>query len=402
MAMAATGQIHEALMRPMIVPIGELVLDPTNARTHSRKNIEAIKGSLSQYLQRTPLVVHRETKVVIKGNGTLLAARELAWETIACILVDDDDLTRLGYSIADNRSGELASWDRTVLSEELVALAGAGVPIAAMGWDESDIAAIAWRGDGELPEEESADGGAPDVSGVAVGSAWMLGPHVVLCGDSTSRDSVEAAFRVAETDSAHQLLTDPPYGVAYGGKTGRTIANDQGQDYRAFFGSFLRLVPLTTPNTAYVFMGNQELHNLRLALDDAGFTWGAYLVWVKQQFVLGRTDYNVGHEFVIYAWKNRHRFYGEAGSTSVLSFDRPRVSEEHPTMKPTDLIARLIWDGCPGKGVVYDPFLGSGSTLIACEMTGRRCVGIELEPKYCAAAVRRWERFTGRSAERVS
>jgi len=204
--------------------------------------------------------------------------------------------------------------------------------------------------------------------------------------------------------TADQILTDPPYGVSYGGKTGRRIANDQGeQDYRTFFARFLKLAPVSKRNTAFVFMSGQELHNLRLALDDAGFTWGDYLIWAKQRFVLGRKDYNAGHEFVVYAWKGSHKFYGPVGKAStVLSFDRPVASADHPTMKPTELLTRLIRDGSAPGAVVYDPFLGSGSTLIACEMSGRRCVGIELEARYCASTVRRWERFTGLLAERVS
>jgi DNA modification methylase len=198
-------------------------------------------------------------------------------------------------------------------------------------------------------------------------------------------------------------LTDPPYGVAYGEKTGRRIANDQGEEnYREFFGRFLRLAPMAMKNTADIFMSGQQLHNLRLALDDAGFTWGDYLIWVKQRPVLGRKDYNAGHEFVVYAWKGSHKFYGPVGRAStVLTFDRPSASPDHPTTKPTDLLVRLIRDGSAPNAVVYDPFLGSGSTLIACEMAGRRCVGIELEPVHCATAVRRWERFTGLAAERM-
>jgi DNA modification methylase len=252
-------------------------------------------------------------------------------------------------------------------------------------------------------EEPPDDEEPPDATGIEQGSAWRLGEHTILCGDSCTEASVARAFGVACVSSADQMVTDPPYGVAYGGKTGRRIANDQGQNYRDFFGRFLRAAPMAKRNTAFVFMSGQELHSLRLALDDAGFTWGDYLLWLKQRPVLGRKDYNAGHEFVTYCWKGSHKFYGPAGKAStVLSFDRPVASPDHPTMKPTELLVRLIRDGSAPAAVVYDPFLGSGSTLIACEMAGRRCVGIELEPAYCAKSVRRWERFTGLTAERVA
>jgi DNA modification methylase len=342
--------------------------------------------------------------VVRIGNGRLKAARELGWTHVAAIVLDREEAEMVARGILDNRVADMARSDKDVIAELLADLRAVDITLP-VGFDDAEVAQLMDRlGEMKGPAEEPPDDEEPpDATGIEAGSAWRLGDHVVLCGDSTTEGSVARAFGVACVTAADQLLTDPPYGVAYGGKTGRRIANDQGLDYRAFFGSFLRLAPMAKRNTAYVFMSGQELHSLRLALDDAGFAWGDYLLWLKQRPVLGRKDYNAGHEFVVYCWKGSHKFYGPAGKAStVLSFDRPVASPDHPTMKPTDLLVRLLRDGSAPGAVVYDPFLGSGSTLIACEMAGRRCVGIELEPVYCAKAVRRWERFTGLQAERVA
>ena len=144
-------------------------------------------------------------------------------------------------------------------------------------------------------------------------------------------------------------------------------------------------------------MSGQQLHNLRLAFDDCNIKWGDYLVWVKNNHVLGRKDYNAKHEFCVYGWKNHHKFYGDF-STTVLEFDKPLKNDLHPTMKPIELLAKLIKDGSQKDEIVYDAFLGSGSTLIAGEQTNRVCYGCEISPQYCDVIIKRWEKFTGQQA----
>ena len=390
-------------LEDLAVPTGDLVLDPKPHRTHPREEIEHLKASLSRFGQDQPLVVQREGMIVRIGNGRLKAARELGWTHVAAIVLDRAEAEMVARGILDNRVADLARSDHDVIAELLADLQGVDATLP-VGYSDAEIATLLDGLDTTLPvEEELPEEEPPDVEGILPGTAWRLGTHTVVCGDCTSTESVARAFGVAGVEAADLLLCDPPFGVQYASKTGRAIRNDDRDDYRAFFGAFLRLAPMAKRNVAFVFMSGQELHNLRLAMDDAGFTWGDYLVWAKQRPVLGRKDYNAGHEFVVYGWKGSHRFYGQAGKAStILSFDRPVASADHPTMKPTDLLVRLIRDGSAPGAVVYDPFLGSGSTLIACEMSGRRCVGIELEPRYCASTVRRWERFTGQTAERVA
>jgi DNA modification methylase len=230
-----------------------------------------------------------------------------------------------------------------------------------------------------------------------------------MCGDSTDSRQVKQLLGDRRVD---QLLTDPPYGVNYaaknemlnkfdkGNRVQTPIENDNITDYRAFFAAFLGCIPFADYNTVYVFMAGQELHSARLALDDAGIKWGDYLVWLKNNHVLGRKDYNAKHEFVVYGWKGKHKFYGDF-STTVLEYNKPQKNELHPTMKPVELIARLMADGSTAAALVYDPFLGSGTTLIAAEQLGRTCYGLEIDPHYVDVIIKRWEQLTGKEAELV-
>lgn len=232
---------------------------------------------------------------------------------------------------------------------------------------------------------------------VEAGQLWQVGPHRILCGDCTDPANVE---RLMAGERADSMVTDPPYGVDYADKTehlerrgqGRarkSIANDVGKDYLAFFTAFLFVAPLAEKNTVYIAMSGPELHTLRLALDEAGFKWGDYLVWVKDFLVLSRKDYNCKREFIVYGWRGTHKFHGPTNRTNVLEYVRPKRSELHPTMKPVELIQQLVEDGSPPAGLVYEPFSGSGTTFVAAAQAGRRCYGFELEPRYVACVLER-------------
>lgn len=402
----ADGMTHHAApeLIELLVPIADLVPAPRNARTHSDEQIADIKASLQTYGQDQPLVVQQDGMIVRVGNGRLRAAAELGWTHIAAIVVDADEPSMIARQIMDNRAAEKGGTDETILAELLEGVWKSHLPT---GYTDLEVAQLLEHapdanggGDGEEvpPEDPVADAEtAAAVGRVAPGDLWALGDHRLLCGDCTSG---EAVARLADGAQADQILTDPPYGVAYTGAAG-TIANDDGEvNYREFFSRFLELAPLKKKNTAYVFMSGKELHHLRLALDDAGFTWGDYLIWAKQQAVMGRKDYNAQHEYIVYGWKGVHRFYGRPSATTVISFDRPYTSPLHPTMKPTELLSRLMRDGSRPGALIYDPFTGSGSTIIAGEMSGRRVMALELDPAYASVAIARWERWTGETARR--
>ena len=200
------------------------------------------------------------------------------------------------------------------------------------------------------------------------------------------------------------LCTDPPYGVDYasknkmlnkvgkgkGNRNETSIENDNIENYRQFFGEFLSLIPWEEKNTAYIFMSGKELHNLRLAMEDIGMKLSDYLIWVKNNHVLGRKDYHCKHEFIAYGWKGTHQFFGPTNSVTTIEHPRPQSSKEHPTMKPIGLVSKLIKDGSKKGYIVYDPFTGSGTTLLACESLERVCYSMEMSPQYCDVIIKRW------------
>jgi DNA modification methylase len=235
------------------------------------------------------------------------------------------------------------------------------------------------------------------------GDLWELGRHRLLCGDATSVDEVEKLMGGEKVDC---LMTDPPYGVNYSAKNEflnnldkgnsiqEDIKNDAIENYRDWFGSFLSLIPFANYNTFYIWMSGKELHNLRAVIEDCKYVWGDYLVWVKNNHVLGRKDYNAKHEFCVYGWKERHKFYGDF-STTILEYDKPLKNKLHPTMKPVSMLMKLLCDGSPKGSNVLDLFGGSGSTLIACEKTNRKCYMMEIDEYYCDVIVQRYIKFSG-------
>lgn len=406
------------------VPIASLTIDPANARKHGARNLAAIKESLAAFGQRRPLVITKD-RIVIAGNGTLAAAVELGWTEISVSIVPASwtlDQAR-AYALADNRTAELASWDGDLLDEQLQELDDAGWDMAALGFDNLDV---------------DADGldAVPDVPAKPItkpGDCWILGDHRLVCGSAS--DAVAVA-RAAGNVRFGLVVTDPPYGVEYGAgrKGGRTIENDDlsEEDLRRLVLEALSLAGKYSGGGTpiYMFHAEQARPLFQSALEAAGWQHHQTLVWVKDRFVLGRVDYHYQHEPILYGWKpgGRHAWFGGRRRTTlvhdvgpdfetwsrdqlleyckaleeestVVRHDRPSRSAEHPTMKPVTLLARLITASSRRGGAVYDPFLGSGSTLIAAEHTGRICHGVEIDPGYCDVAVRRWEVLAGKKAK---
>ncbi len=410
------------------VPVQDLRLDPGNARRHGRRNLDAIKGSLSSFGQRRPLVVLPDL-TVIAGNGTLEAMRELGWTEVAVTVVPEDwsaDQAR-AYALADNRTAELAEWDDAVLGQTLSELVAEGWDLASMGFDglpalETD------SGDDEIPEAPEAD------AITKPGAVWVLGDHRLGCGSSTDSALVARVMAGATVDA---IVTDPPYGVAYESrgrnKAHKAIANDAAPDdelrllVRDALGSGLEHCGPGAP--VYVFHADSKRDVFESAMLAAGCVVHQTLIWVKDRLVLSRMDYQPQHEPCLYGWKpgKRHAWFGGRKRTAIIGdqqpdfeamdrdqllqivqalyddstvirHDRPSRSDDHPTMKPVGLLSRLIVNSTKPGQIVYDPFLGSGSTLIAAERQNRVCYGVELEPSYCDVIVRRWEALTGQKA----
>ena len=394
-------------MKIATMPIAQLLPAPYNPRKNLKKGdpeYEKLKKSLEEFGYIDPIVWNERTGRVVGGHQRLKILSELGHAEIEVSVVDLSDDKEKALNLALNKTG--GDWDAPLLKDLLQELDTGAFDIEITGFDADEIERL--MSQFHNPEITEDDAPAPPEEPIAkTGDLWQLGRHRLICGDCRE---VVVVDRLAAGQRFNMILTDPPYGVNYSEKEAslvkagyirkahKAINNDAIEDYRAFFGGFLSIIPLADYNTAYIFMSGLELHNLRMAIEDAGFKWGDYLIWVKNSMVMGRKDYNAQHEFIVYAWKGRHKFYGPTNSVTVLEFNRPQKSELHPTMKPVALVARLMTDGSRENGLVYDPFLGSGTTLIAAEQTNRICYGSELDPGYCDVIVQRWETLTGQKA----
>jgi DNA modification methylase len=389
------------------VRVADLKPAPYNPRAMSDAAMAALEKSLEHFGVVVPIVWNRTTGHVVGGNQQLKILRSRKTSDTIVVVVDLDLSDEKVLNIALNSpklAGEFTARLQPLLDEIEAQRAelfhslrlgelrcGIGEPVGRTNPDDVP----------KLPDAEPK---------TKPGDLYFLGGHRLLCGDSAFAGD---HARLLGEDRVDALVTDPPYGVDYAGIDGsrKKIANDARNDYRSWFASWLSLVAWAPKAVFFVCMSGLELHNLRLAIDDCGFKFGDYLVWVKNAAVLTRKDYNAKHEFiafgglehemVMYGWPETHRFFGGKKRTTVLEFDRPTKSDLHPTMKPVALIEQLVTDGSPSGGIVLDLFGGSGTTLIACERTGRSARLMELDPGYCDVIVARWEQFTGKKAERA-
>ena len=324
--------------------------------------------------------------------------KKLGWETMPCIIATD--LTpeqEQALRIADNKIAEIAEWDEDKLKVELAALqeAGFGLSLLAFGDDELDDLLGGEAGThGET--EPDAVPETPEIPVSTPGEVYQLGKHLLVCGDSTKPNDID---KVCKTDEANLWLTDPPYNVDYHGSDGQSIQNDSMEDTK--FREFLRAAfgcaekRLKPGGSFYIFHADSEGYNFRGACFDVGLRVRQCLVWKKNSLVLGRQDYKWIHEPCLYGWREgaAHEWYSDCSQTTVMEFNKPKKNDLHPTMKPVEMLCYLIGNSSKRGDIVLDTFGGSGSTLIACERTGRVCRAVELDPKYCDVIRKRWAEF---------
>jgi len=397
-------------MRAITIPIAELSPDPANARRHPTHNLDAIKASLRRFGQQKPIVID-QANVVRAGNGLLEAAKAIGWTEISVVRTELSGAEATAFAIADNRTAELAEWDLEVLGAQLEALQTEGFGLEELGFDEDELEQLLGMTEtegrtdpDEVPEE-------PDAADVYVkpGELYLLGKHRLLCGDSTKSEDVA---RVLDGERAAICWTDPPWNVAYGKSNHptykkRQIANDDlGEAFPGFCAAFCASIKAATKAGAplYMAMSAQEWPVIDAALRHVGFHWSSTIIWAKDSLVLGRGDYHRQYEPLWYGWQTgaaRLHPVEDRKQSDLWEIARPKRSDEHPTMKPVELITRALANSSARGDVVFEPFSGSGSTVIAAEQTGRRCCAIELEPKYVQVAIERWQQFTGAEARRA-
>ncbi|HVY90096.1 MAG TPA: site-specific DNA-methyltransferase [Hyphomonadaceae bacterium] len=395
---------------PQVVtwPVERLIPYARNARTHSDEQVAQIAASIAEFGWTNPILAGPDG-IIIAGHARLLAARKLGKTEVPVIVIDHlTETQRRALVLADNRLALNAGWDEEMLRVELEAIREDDYDLGVIGFSDDELAdlladpeqvqAAGNTDDDAVPEEQ-------ENAVTAVGDIWLLRDHRLLCGDSTQMDAVE---KVLAGGLADMVFTDPPYNVNYGATmkdklrgNKRKIANDNlGDDFERFLYDACVNILAVTKGAVYVCMSSSELHTLEKAFREAGGHWSTFVIWAKNTFTMGRSDYQRQYEPILYGWKEGtdHYWCGARDQGDVWFVKKPVANDLHPTMKPVELVERAIRNSSKGRDTVLDPFGGSGTTLIACEKAGRSARLIELEPKYCDVIVRRWQEFTGREA----
>ncbi len=396
----------------LATPIDQLELLDGNPR---RGDIDAVARSLDRFGQRKPIVARRSDRQVVAGNHTLQAARKLGWDEIAVVWVDDDEVTAKAFALADNRTAELGDYDDQLLGDLLKAVGDVDPALLAdAGWAGDAVAELLERLEPEqVPIADTDPDDIPESAPAKTvpGDVWLLGPHRVACGDSTVPTDFD---KLMAGELADMVWTDPPYGVSYTAKNKMLNAIDGGKrketgieadeldaDALALFlrNSLTPTLANSRPGASWWVAAPgmaQPLTAFATVLCELG-VWRHTLVWVKDGFVLGRSDYHGRHEQLLYGWAPGapHTPPPNRSQDSVWEVPRPRKNDLHPTMKPVELIERAIENHTKKGDIVLDPFGGSGSTLIACHQANRVARLIELDPKYVDIICRRFQEHTG-------
>jgi ParB-like chromosome segregation protein Spo0J len=404
--MAGTQDSTQMPMKIQMTPIAQLVPYAGNARTHSDQQIAQIAASITEFGFTNPILTGPGF-VIIAGHGRLLAAQKLGIDTVPVIVLDHlSDAQRRALVIADNKLAENAGWDEELLRTELAALDDMDFDLDLMGFSDEELDSL--LGDLEDPAlgETEGEEDVPDTPEDPVsrpGDLWLLGKHRLLCGNATVATDVE---RVLGTVKPLLMVTDPPYGVQYdpgwrnqtgAAKTKRTgkVLNDDRADWREAWALF-------PGDVSYVWHGALHATTVAESLEAAGFNVRSQIIWAKDRLVLSRGDYHWQHEPCWYAVRKtgKGHWAGDRKQTTLwhISNKDQDADTVQGTQKPVECMRRPILNNSSPGQAIYEPFMGSGTTLIAAETTGGVCFGIELNPVYVDVAVQRWQQFTGQAA----
>jgi DNA modification methylase len=385
-------------------PLERLKPYARNAKTHGDDQVAKIAASMAQFGWTVPVLVGGDGEV-IAGHGRILAATHLGLTDAPVIVLDHlTDAQRRAYRLADNKLTELSEWNEELLSAELQELLAEDFDLSVVGFSDAELDALL-DGDGEADSGTEREDEVPDTPVDPVsrpGDLWLLGPHRLLCGDSTVATDVE---RVLNGVTPLLMVSDPPYGVEYdpswrnkagAASTRRTgkVLNDDRADWREAWALF-------PGDVAYVWHGALHATTVAESLIAAGFAIRSQIIWAKERLVLSRGDYHWQHEPCLYSVRKTGKAHwsGDRKQTTLWQISSRDQDAEtvHGTQKPVECMRRPILNNSSPGQAVYEPFMGSGTTLIAAEATGRVCLGVELNPAYVDVAVERWQRFTGRS-----
>jgi ParB-like chromosome segregation protein Spo0J len=383
-------------------PVSQLIVYPRNARTHSRQQVDQIAASIREFGWTNTILVGPDY-VIIAGHARLLAAKKLRMTEVPVIVLEHlTESQRRALAIADNQLALNAGWDEETLRAELAALKLEEFNVDLVGFDDEELARL-------LADQDSTDGlcdedeapPPPQTPTSKMGDLWLLGRHRLLCGDSTNQQTVS---RVLGSVKPTLLVTDQPYGVQYdpewrkragvnnSNRMGR-VRNDDRADWREAWALF-------SGDVAYVWHGALHASTVADSLESCGFEIRSQIVWAKPSLVMGRGHYHWQHEPCWYAVRGTGHWNGDRKQSTLWHIENRNQDAEtvHSTQKPVECMRRpIVNNSSPGQAV-YEPFSGSGTTIIACEKESRSALAIELEPAYIDVAVTRWQNFTGKQA----
>ena len=425
-------------------PISKLVPYASNPRKNDHA-VDRMAAVIKEFGFRVPVLARSDGELV-DGHLRLKAAMALGLDTVPVLLADDLSPEHIkAFRLLVNRSATWASFDEELLAKEIEELMLSGFDITFTGFEQSELDKLL-REYAAVENDPDALPDLPEISLVSEGEVWCLGRHRLLCGDSLN---VLNMGHLLKGESVAMVWTDPPYNVDYQGKAG-SIKNDKmpATNFEEFlYKAFVQMREALRPGGA-IYVAHSEAGNglsFRQAFSRAGLRFASCLIWKKSQAVMGRGDYHWQHEPIIYGWKPgaAHKWFGnrkqktivdvslsgltqdadgawqalidgriykitgqdlkiEEIGTTVIEIPKPARSEDHPTTKPVALVEVMVSNSSPTAGLVLDSFGGSGSTLIACEILGRRCAMMEIDPKYAHRIIVRWQNFTGKQAFRES
>ena len=389
-------------------PTSRLIPYARNPRKNDHA-VDQMAAAITEFGFRIPIIA-KSTGEVVDGHLRLKAALRLGLETVPVILADDLTPAQIkAFRILANRSATWADWDEDLLRLELEELKLDDFDLALTGFDADELLEI-MAGEETTSEGNTDEDAAPEVPETPVskpGDVWIMGQHRLLCGDSTDATSYDTLLG---TERVAMIFQDPPYNVDYANTakdklrgTNRPILNDNlGDGFQDFLLAAFKPALARCNGAVYVAMSSSELDTLQAAFRAAGGKWSTFIIWAKNTFTLGRSDYQRQYEPILYGWPEgaTRLWCGDRDQGDVWHFNKPRVNDLHPTMKPVELVERAIRNSSRPGDVVLDPFGGSGTTLIAAEKSGRQARLIELDPKYVDVIVRRWQSYAGAQAVR--
>ena len=380
--------------------IDSLIFAEYNPRQLTEEQYQQLKDSITRFGLVDPIIVnqHQDRKnIIVGGHQRTRVAKKLGIEEVPCVFVNlpYEKERELNVRLNKNTGG----WDYDILADmfELDELIDWGFKEEELVGFDADIEVEGNIDDDEIPEE---------VEPVCkLGDIWELGSHRLLCGDSTVKENVELLL---DSNKADMVFTDPPYNVNYEGGTKKRdkIENDKLDNFYEFLLDSFKILykSIKKGGSIYVCHADLERVNFTKSFTESGFKLSSVIIWAKNNSTFGRQDYFWKHEPILYGWNKEasHKWYGDFKQDTIWSIDRPSKNIDHPTMKPIDLIVKAIKNSSKNKQIILDTFLGSGSTLIACEKTKRVCYGMELDPHYCDVIINRWEQYTGKKARLVN